>query len=122
LAESLDGVDLLLAHIGDVLNLTRSEAELLIAEHWAEPVVERPMLVRAKASRTRRLLYAGTGSVRTDVADAPRRTPRTTARLREIRRQMEENSFADQQRRRAEDRIREELQDSRATTIPAKSV
>jgi len=97
---------------------SRQSRRQRIAEHWAEPVVERPMLVRSKASRTRRLLYAGSVSVWADAADAPKRTPRTTARLREIRRQMEENSFAEQQRRRAEDRIREELQDSRATTIP----
>src|SRR4051794_8327775 len=40
-ADSVDGVDLSRAHAGDVLNLTRAEAELLMAEDWAEPVEDR---------------------------------------------------------------------------------
>ena len=35
LAGMLDGVDLSASQLGDVLNLTRSEAALLVAEGWA---------------------------------------------------------------------------------------
>jgi hypothetical protein len=37
LAECLDGVDVSDRQVGDVLDLTRREAELLVAEQWAVP-------------------------------------------------------------------------------------
>ena len=38
LAEMIDGIDLSGRHVGDVMNLPKSEAQLIIAEQWAEPV------------------------------------------------------------------------------------
>jgi hypothetical protein len=38
LANLVDGIDLAAAHEGDVLDLERREAELLIAEGWAVPI------------------------------------------------------------------------------------
>ena len=35
LADSMDGIDVAGRHVGDVLDLTAAEAELLLAEHWA---------------------------------------------------------------------------------------
>jgi hypothetical protein len=40
LAESLDGIDVSHARVGDVLDLSESEANLLIAEGWAEGVCD----------------------------------------------------------------------------------
>jgi hypothetical protein len=37
LAECLDGVDVSDRQVGDVLDLPRREAELLVAERWAVP-------------------------------------------------------------------------------------
>jgi len=37
LADSMDGIDVAAHHVGDVLDLTAAEAELLVAEHWATP-------------------------------------------------------------------------------------
>jgi len=37
LADSMDGIDVAGHHVGDVLDLTAAEAELLVAEHWATP-------------------------------------------------------------------------------------
>jgi hypothetical protein len=93
LADCLDGVDLSHYSVGDVLDLPRHEAHLLIAEGWAvasEGTHERPF------------------------------TP-TDEELRCIREQLE--NWAEQKdRRRAEDHIREELRDARAVTIrPQKS-
>ena len=38
LAERIDGVDISRYAVGDVIDLTRGDAALLIAEDWAEPV------------------------------------------------------------------------------------
>jgi hypothetical protein len=40
LAERIDGVDLAGRHVGDVMNLTESEAQLLVAEEWAQPIAQ----------------------------------------------------------------------------------
>jgi len=90
LADCLDGVDVSHYSVGDVLDLPRQEAELLVAEAWAalaDGAEERP----------------------------PASTP-TEEQLRCIREQLEHWS-EQQSRRRAEDRIREALHDSRAVTI-----
>ena len=54
MADSLDGVDLSLAHVGDTLDLTRQEAELLIIEGWAESRIERRAACLSKNSRRQR--------------------------------------------------------------------
>ena len=58
-ADLIDGVDLSSAHVGDRLDLSRHDAEVLIAEGWAE---------RATGGRGRR-----PGEVRSVAADKPRR-------------------------------------------------
>jgi len=94
LADCLDGVDLSHYSVGDVLDLPGREAYLLIAEGWAEA---------SEGTDERRLC-----------------TP-TEEELRCIREQLE--NWAEQKdRRRAEDRIREELRDARAVIVrPQKS-
>jgi hypothetical protein len=37
LADALDGIDVAAHQVGDVLDLTATEAWLLVAEHWATP-------------------------------------------------------------------------------------
>lgn len=89
LADCIDGVDLSHYSVGDVLDLPTWEAQLLIAEEWAS-------------------LSEGTAGER----------PRTLTdeELRCIREQLT-NWAEKQDRRRAEDRVREELHDSRAVTV-----
>lgn len=41
-ANSLNGIDLRKARVGEVIELAASQAEMLIAEGWAEPLTERP--------------------------------------------------------------------------------
>ncbi len=91
LADCLDGVDLSHYAVGDVLDLPKREAYLLIAEGWA------------------------TASEGTE--DRQACTP-TDEELRCIREQLE-NWSEQQSRRRVEDRFREELRDSRAVIIRA---
>jgi hypothetical protein len=38
LAEAIDGIDLSDRRVGDVLNLPKHDAEVLLAEGWASPV------------------------------------------------------------------------------------
>jgi hypothetical protein len=77
LASRIDGVNLAAHHVGDVFDVPRHDADLLIAEEWAVPV-------------------AATESY-----------PRQTSH----------QSLGPLEQRRAEDRFREELRDSRSTTI-----
>ena len=91
LADCLDGVDLSHYSVGDVLDLPRREAHLLIAEGWA-------------------LLSEG--------ADELHACTPTDEELRCLREQLE-NWSEQQNRRRTEDRIREELRDSRAVIVRA---
>ena len=91
LADCLDGVDLSHYAVGDVLDLPSREAHLIIAEGWAVP---------------------GEGT------DERRPARPTEEELRCLREQLE-NWSGQQNRRRAEDRIREELRDSRAVIVRA---
>lgn len=111
LAECVDGIDLSGYRPGDVLDVPAHHAELLIAERWAVRVARSRLEVRASSRRERH---------RAAAADAPARRTRTVEQLRRVREQMEQRRFEMQERRRAEDRIREELQESRATIIPSK--
>lgn len=93
LADCLNGIDLSPYRVGDILTVPRRDAELLIAEGWA---------------------LAGT--------EGTARTPRhelTVGQLRRLRELM--NSAAWHGGRRAEDRIREDLHDSRARTFGRKT-
>jgi hypothetical protein len=105
LADCLDGVDLSDRRVGDVFELPTVEAHLLIAEGWAQPHI---------ASNTRR-------EVQPDGSDEAliRQTHALLKRLQEVREQMDRRRFAEQARRRVEDRIREELRDSRAVVVRA---
>jgi hypothetical protein len=58
-ADLIDGVDLSSAHVGDRIDLSRHDAEVLIAEGWAE---------RSAQRAPRR-----SGEVRSIAADKPRR-------------------------------------------------
>jgi hypothetical protein len=128
LADALDGVDLRDHKAGDILELTRAEAELLIAERWAEPLKQRPILFRSNpapssAPRPRAVdpaeqtIVNGTEAPAADASSAPR----TVEHLRAIRQQMEQSCLGEQERRRAEDRIREEHRDAQAKIIPQQS-
>jgi hypothetical protein len=103
LADALDGVDLSAYQEGDILDLPRAEAALLLAEGWAE-----------RLDTGRRF----NRPIRTVTLDAPMRF-RTVEQLRRVREQMEERRLAQIERRRAEDRVREELRDGRARVIQA---
>jgi hypothetical protein len=118
LAEALDGVDLSAYAVGDVLDVGRYTAELLIAEQWVEEVPETstPVPSKRKIPSRHRLSTAVVGLAH--AADNPKRTLRTAERLREVRQQLERKSLGEQERRRSEDAIREELRDSRAKTLP----
>jgi len=41
LAEKLNGVDVSRRRVGDVIDLPRRDAELLVAEGWAHPAADR---------------------------------------------------------------------------------
>jgi hypothetical protein len=118
LAQYLDGIDVSAYQVGDVLDLPRREAELLIAEQWAEAYfesVKRPARSPDRADQQ----APPTTAFRSDRADgtAVSRRLNTTERLRHIRQQIEQQHVREQERRRAEDEIREELHDARAKTL-----
>jgi hypothetical protein len=114
LAECLDGIDVTHSRVGDILDLPDREAKLLIAERWAVPDVSsrRPQPLPIVGARECSWAF-----VRAEAADAPTHRTRTLEQLRHLREQVEHPQFEQQERRRAEDRVREELQDSRAKTI-----
>jgi hypothetical protein len=106
LAECVDGIDLSRSREGDVLELSRRDAGLLVAEGWAESFDSPP--------RTD-VVGQSTGASSADGPDSAARL--TTDQLRRVREQMEHRMFEQQEERRAEDRIREELHDARARTV-----
>ena len=93
LANYLDGIDVVQYREGDLLDIPKREAELLIAERWAAAVV--------------------------DAADRTQCSRPTDEQLRGIREQLEAWSVQPE-RRRAEDLIREELRDAQGITLHAK--
>ena len=105
LAAVLDGIDVSNRHVGEVFDVPVTAAYLLIAEEWAEPH-----------------LPTGRTSIRHGTADAlrdfaPPDLAALVRRLGQMRANMDRRQFAEQQRRRVEDHIREELRDRRARTI-----
>lgn len=105
LADHLDGVDVSSYNEGDVLDLPRGEAELLIAEQWALPFRDLRRDVRA----------VSTVNARAFAADRSQR--RTLEQLRRIREGFESKPLEPHELRRAEDRIREAHHDSRQKTF-----
>jgi len=112
LAERVDGVDLSRSHEGDVLDLSRHDAQLLMAEGWA-------VACESSAAPPQRndapLLLDGVSVPTIDVAESAARL--TTEQLRRVREQMERRHFERQEERRVEDRIREELHDATARVV-----
>jgi hypothetical protein len=110
LAEQLDGIDMSAHCAGDVFESPQYEAELLIAEAWAV-AVEEPRI----GAVNRRVALPRAAVVTTQLKR------RTVEQLRHIREAMAAKQFKEQARRRAEDRIRDELHDERAKTITCRS-
>src|SRR4051812_23585854 len=106
LANHLDGIDVSSYQQGDVLDLPRREAELLIAERWA-------VAYYGPATRGVRNVWAPPQLA--SAADGIAR--RSLEQIRRFREELDLKRFEEQERRRAEDRLREELHDERATTI-----
>jgi hypothetical protein len=101
LAETIDGIDLSRSRVGDLIDLSQHDAEVLVAEGWATSADARSFVI--------------TGC---RICDDPSiQLSRTLEQLRRVWELMEQRTFGQQEHRRAEDRIREELQDSRAKTI-----
>jgi hypothetical protein len=115
LASSLDGIDLSRYAVGDFIELPRYEAELLIAEKWAEAVTESSMLGPPNDQGDSRETFPRGVEIVAEAADV---STATLEQLCERCRQVELNPLRPQERRRNEDRIREELQDSRARIVP----
>ena len=106
LANHLDGIDVTRHNQGDVIDLPRRDAELLIAERWAVPCYGPVSREVRSVSATPQLAMA-----------ADRFARRSLDQMRRFREDMEMKRFEEQERRRAEDRIREELHDEQAKTI-----
>jgi hypothetical protein len=100
LADYLDGIDLSEYRPGDVISMSTAQTRLLIAEGWAERMSDD---VRSVSSHC--------------VVVAEMATRRVIGQLRHAVRRIGQQRFEKDKRRRAEDRIREELQDSLARTM-----
>lgn len=100
LADWLDGIDVSDRRVGEVFDFPIHDAQLLIAEGWAEP---------------HRALAAFSAPMPT--VDDKDRVEAAVACLRQLREQRDRLRHATVERRRIEDRIREELRDERAITI-----
>lgn len=106
LANYIDGVNLSARGVGDVFELARADAELLIAEGWAVHAAppERPRLFRTAVVVSR---AAPEGSRHVPLA----------GQLRDIGEQMQRRLFPPRDQRRAEDLIREAWHDQHARVI-----
>ena len=106
LADHLDGIDVTAHRQGDVFDLPRREAELLIAERWA---------IAYYGPAPREVRDVSAASQLATAAD--RNARRSLEQIRRFREELDTKRCEEQERRRAEDRIREELHDEHATTI-----
>jgi hypothetical protein len=106
LADFLDGVDVSDRRVGEVFELPTVEAHLLVAERWAEPHV--PPVAQGGFRRG----MPSEGAL-------TREAHSVAKRLRQVREQLDRRRFAEHARRRIEDRIRDELRESRMVTIRA---
>jgi hypothetical protein len=89
----------------DVVELPRYAAELLIAEGWAVTAEEPPPFALQKPPRPQLMVTTTLLKLR------------TVEQLRRMREVQAVKQHQEQTRRRAEDRIRDELRDARAKTI-----
>jgi hypothetical protein len=106
LANTIDGVSLSAHQIGEVFEVTRHEAELLVAEAWAVVVTPRAHRFQSRTAP----------KFSTAKADERRRVP-MAEQVRDIGEHIHQRLFQPQNHRRAEDRIREEWHDEHATVI-----
>ena len=106
LANHLDGIDVTGSRQGDILDLPRRQAELLIAERWAVAYHGPPAREVREISTIPQLATAADRLVR-----------RSLEQMRRFREEMDTRRCEEQERRRAEDRIRDELHDEHAKTI-----
>ena len=114
IAEQVDGVDVSGHAVGETFELSGQEAALLIAEGWAVRVSMNGELGGYVTG-----LSAGRPALGDEGEDRHELTlVRTLRRLRELRAEIEQRrATSENEHRRAEDVIREELRDSRAKTI-----
>jgi hypothetical protein len=105
LADRLNGIDVSSYNEGDVLDLPRAEAELLIAERWALQFRDPSRDVRAVST------------VNAHAFAADRSERRTLEQLRRAREGFETKPLESHEHRRAEDRIRDAHHDSRQKTF-----
>lgn len=110
LANYLDGIDVTAVQQGDVVDLPRRDAELLIAERWA---------IAYYAPAAREIRFVSTTPQLALAADALVR--RSLEQIRRLREERDTRRYEEQERRRAEDRFRDELHDERAKTITGES-
>lgn len=103
LADFVDGVDISHRRVGEVFELPATDANLLIAEAWAEP--HRPPIASGSAGQP--------PAVEVRVSNWRQALVR---RLRQMRERIDVRSTLHESRR-IEDRIREELRDSRAVIV-----
>ena len=105
LAERVDGIDLSRSREGDVLDLSRHDAHLLVAEGWAvscePPAPPQPQ--------------AAAGAPPPEPTESA--APSTIDHVGRVRAQIERRYLDQQEERRIEDRIREELHDARARIV-----
>src|SRR5262245_13277532 len=93
LAECIDGVDLSRRQVGEVFDLSRAEARLLIAEQWAEPARRGTTEVRSdSAARPQAIAADRQPSLETSVE-----------RIRAARKQLDRCFARHAQSRRADD-------------------
>ena len=111
LADYLDGIDVSKCREGAVIDLPRIEAQLLIAERWAVPFYAPPNEIRSVSSAVERAV----------ADDDLARRIQTVEQLHRVSEQMDKTRFEQHECRRAEDRHREELHDSRAKTVDGNS-
>lgn len=107
LAQRVDGIDLSNYREGDVLDISKREAQLLMAEGWA---------VRAGSRSDHEVRRRSAASVRAEADNMQRANRR---RLQRVQRALDHQRFEAHADRRSEDRIRDELQDERARIVNA---
>jgi len=105
LCDWLDGVNLHEHRVGDVFDVPRQDGELLIAEKWAVAAPGRPF----------RKMSTVAGAIPSRIDD--RCAVLTMQQLWPLGNPAPYRTFGEQAKRRAEDRYRNELQDSRAKTV-----
>jgi len=108
LAECIDGVDLSRYAVGDVLELTPRDAQLLTAEQWAVPV----------RRRSERRSFS-VPLPQSQAADRARRVD-DVERVRSASAELEHRHLARSESRRAEDQYREERRAARERTVSQK--